>query len=47
MVSIIMPIGISMPPPSPWMTRKATSMPMFGASAHNTEPTVNRTSETR
>ncbi len=40
-VMIVMPTGISMPPPSPWSTRNATSSSMLVAVAHSTEPAVN------
>ena len=39
---IVMPTGISMPPPSPWSTRNATSISMLVAVEHSTEPAVNR-----
>ncbi len=40
-VMIVMPSGMSMPPPRPWRTRKATSISMLVAAAHRTEPAVN------
>ena len=42
-----MPTGISRPPPRPWITRNATSMPMLEAIAHRAEPMVNSTREVR
>ena len=44
-VMIIMPMGMSRPPPKPWITRNATSDPMFQARAHRIEPMRNRTSD--
>ncbi len=41
LVMIIIPSGISMPPPRPWTTRKAISALMLHAVAHSTEPSVN------
>ncbi len=38
---IVIPSGISMPPPRPWMTRKAISMLIEFAVAQSTEPAVN------
>ena len=43
---IIWPVGTSMPPPIPWITRKATSDSTEFASPQSTEPAVKRTSET-
>ena len=37
-VMIVMPTGISMPPPSPWSTRKTVSISMLDAAAHSAEP---------
>ena len=45
LVRIIMPIGMSRPPPRPWTTRNATSEPMFHASAQSADPMVNRISD--
>ncbi len=42
LVMIVMPSGISMPPPSPCRTRKPMSASMFHAVAHSNEPIVNR-----
>jgi hypothetical protein len=44
---IIWPIGVIMPPPMPWMTRKAISSLLVVASAHSAEPNVNTTSAIR
>jgi hypothetical protein len=41
-VMIVMPSGISIPPPRPWRTRKPISMLMVVAVAHRTDPSVNR-----
>ena len=38
-VMMVMPSGISMPPPRPCSTRKAISGPMSQAKLHRTEPT--------
>jgi hypothetical protein len=38
---IVIPSGISMPPPRPWSTRKVMSALMLHAVAHSTEPRVN------
>ena len=40
---MLMPSGISMPPPSPWMTRKTISPSTFGARPHSADPSMNRT----
>ena len=40
--SRLIPSGISIPPPSPWITRKMISPSMFGARPHNADPSVNR-----
>ncbi len=42
-VMIVMPSGISMPPPRPCSTRKPISMLMLEAMAHSAEPMVNST----
>ena len=42
-VRIVMPSGISMPPPRPWSTRKATSISSVVAVEHSAEPAVNST----
>ncbi len=41
-VMIVMPSGISMPPPRPWRTRNAVSISMLLAAAQSTDPAVNR-----
>ena len=41
-VMIVMPSGMSMPPPRPCRTRKATSISMLFALAHSTEPATKR-----
>nr|WP_255523311.1 hypothetical protein [Blastococcus sp. TML/M2B] len=46
-VMIVMPSGISMPPPRPCRTRKAISISIEVATAHSTEPAVNRNSAAR
>ncbi len=38
---IVMPTGISMPPPRPWSTRNAISISIEDAVAHRIEPQVN------
>ncbi len=43
-VMIVMPSGISMPPPSPCSTRKPISDWISHAKLHNTEPLTNSTS---
>ena len=43
-VMIVMPSGISMPPPRPCNTRKAMSEVMSQAKLHSTEPRTNSTS---
>ena len=35
--------GVSIEPPIPWMTRKTTSQPRFGDSAHSNDPSMNMT----
>ena len=40
-VMIVMPSGISMPPPRPCRTRKPIRAPMLHAAAHSTEPITN------
>jgi hypothetical protein len=40
-VMIVMPSGISMPPPRPCSTRKAVSISTLFAAAHSTDPAVN------
>jgi hypothetical protein len=42
LVMIVMPNGMSMPPPRPWRTRNRMSMLIELAVAHSTEPAVNR-----
>ena len=44
LVMIVIPSGMSMPPPRPWSTRKLMSMPIEVAAAHSAEPAVKRTS---
>ena len=44
---IAMPTGISIPPPSPWSTRKIVSIGAVVATAHSAEPAVNNTRATR
>ena len=41
-VMIVMPSGISMPPPRPWSTRKRVSISTVVAAAHSSEPAVKR-----
>jgi hypothetical protein len=41
---IVMPTGISMPPPRPWITRNVISSPILPAVLHNAEPAMNSTS---
>jgi hypothetical protein len=41
--SIATPTGVSMPPPTPWMTRKVISCPIVCAVAHRAEPSVKAT----
>ncbi len=41
-VMIVIPSGISMPPPSPCRTRKPISMSMLVAVAHSADPAVKR-----
>ena len=41
-VRIVMPSGISMPPPKPWRTRKEISEPADQASPESTEPLTKR-----
>ena len=41
-VMIVMPSGMSMPPPRPWTTRAPMSMPIDGAKAHRTEPATKK-----
>ena len=41
-VMIVMPSGISMPPPRPWRTRKVISISIEDAAAQSAEPSVNR-----
>ncbi len=38
--NMAMPTGVSMPPPTPWITRKATSSGRLWASPHSTEAPV-------
>ena len=44
---MVIPIGISMPPPSPWRTRKNTSSGSVCATPHAIEASVNRAIVTR
>ncbi len=44
LVMIIMPSGISIPPPRPCSTRKPISMLMLEATEHSAEPAVNSAS---
>ena len=46
-VRIVMPSGISMPPPRPWRTRKVTSISRLEAAAQSTEPAVNSPTASR
>ena len=46
-VMIVIPSGSSMPPPSPWSTRKQISAWMLQAQAHSAEPATNSTSDSR
>ena len=46
-VRIVMPSGISMPPPRPWRTRKATSISSEVAVAQSTDPAVKSTTASR
>ena len=41
-VMIVMPSGISMPPPRPWSTRKVISISIDCAAAQSAEPSVKR-----
>ena len=41
--SMVMPSGLIIPPPRPWITRKATRLVLFQARPHSSEPPVNRT----
>ena len=41
-VMIVMPSGISMPPPRPCSTRKPISAPMLQAVAQSTDPVTNK-----
>jgi hypothetical protein len=41
---IVMPSGMSIPPPRPCRARKPMSMPMVLAMAHSVEPRVKRRS---
>ncbi len=38
---MVMPSGLIMPPPRPWMTRKATRLVLLQASPQSSEPAVN------
>ena len=40
--NIVMPSGDIIPPPRPWITRKATRLGLFHARPHSSEPPVNR-----
>ncbi len=40
---MVMPMGISMPPPMPWSTRKKISSPRFWETPHSIDATVNVT----
>ena len=42
-VRIVMPSGISIPPPRPWRTRKATSISRLVAVEQSADPAVNST----
>ena len=42
-----MPIGVSIPPPTPWTMRNATSWPIVWAKPHRTEPPTKRPSAVR
>ena len=42
LVMIVMPSGINMPPPRPWITRKVISISIDEAAAHSAEPRVNK-----
>ena len=42
-VRIVMPSGISMPPPRPWSTRNVTSIGSDVARAHRAEPSAKST----
>ena len=44
---MIIPVGISMPPPRPWRTRNAISELVDQAKPQSSEPSVKRTSEIR
>ena len=41
-VMIVMPSGMSIPPPRPWSTRKPMSISIDTAVAHSAEPAVKR-----
>jgi len=43
LVMIVMPSGMSIPPPSPWRTRNAMSISMDDAAAQSAEPAVKST----
>ena len=45
--SMAMPIGVSIPPPTPCRTRKATSWPIVWANAAQHEPPTNSASAVR
>ena len=44
---MIMPVGISIPPPRPWSTRNTMSESIDQAKPHSNEPSVKSTSEMR
>ncbi len=46
-VRIVMPAGISMPPPRPWTTRNAIRLWADHASPHRVEPSTNRATDVR
>ena len=45
--SMAMPTGVSMPPPTPWMTRKKTSSERLPAMPHRADAPVNRAMASR
>ena len=44
--STLIPIGMIIPPPKPWSTRKAISDSAFQARPHSAEPTPKSATET-
>ena len=46
-VMIVMPSGMSMPPPRPWTTRAPMSIWIEGAKAHRTEPATKNATAAR